>query len=332
MGAWVRPPFPFEELIYSWHLHRPGDTFRLFLQAGFGPGDETEWLYAGCWGAVKDPVARRQNPAFDRGVVDMDWLRLKARATAFRFKVLAAGTEPLEAPPGLTVIATDNHPPADLAARLEATKGDSAAAREANAPPAPRVLDVPLRRQMDSQGRRLKDRCQSAALASAMQYFGRAVPLEDIVQHTFDAEYDYPGLWPRVTAAAQEFGFEAHLERFRDWERVRRALAANQVVLCSIRLDRGAGQSPPYPEMGNHIVALCGVTDDGRVVVTDSYLGQSGRGYLCQWLQSDFERVWMRTKGGIAMVICPPPGAAMRCVTNLPPFPKERTFPRGDDH
>ena len=69
-----------------------------------------------------------------------------------------------------------------------------------------------------------------------------------------------------------------------------------------------------------------------RVVVTDSALGKSGRGYLCQWLQSDFEKVWMRTKGGVAMVICPPAGAVVRAVTNLPPFPKDRTFPVGDDH
>ncbi len=74
------------------------------------------------------------------------------------------------------------------------------------------------------------------------------------------------------------------------------------------------------------------MTDDGRVVVTDSALGKSGRGYLCQWLQSDFEKVWMRTKGGVAMVICPPAGAVVRAVTNLPPFPKDRTFPVGDDH
>lgn len=35
-GEWttslVQPAFPFEELIYSWHLHQPGDTFRLYLK------------------------------------------------------------------------------------------------------------------------------------------------------------------------------------------------------------------------------------------------------------------------------------------------------------
>lgn len=104
------------------------------------------------------------------------------------------------------------------------------------------------------------------------------------------------------------------------------------MILCSMRMHEGDCQSPPYRSMGNHIVVLCGVTDDGRVVVTDSALGKSGRGHLCQWLRSDFETVWMRAKGGVAMVICPPAGATVRRVAGLPPFPASREFPAGNDH
>lgn len=327
LGEWisplVQPDFPFEELIYSWHVNKPGDAFRLYLKVVFSRGDESEWLYAGFWGAPNEFVAGRKVPTFDRGVLDMDWLKLKAKATGFQFRVVAVGAKRLSVPPSLMVIATDNHPTA-AASRPAALAKDSGTAA--------RVLDVPLRRQIDSRGTRLIDRCQSAALASAMEYFGKSVPLEDIVRHTFDPEYGYPGIWPRVTGAAQEFGFEAGIERFRDWTAVRRALAENKVILCSMRMKAGECQSPPYPSMGNHIVTLCGVTDDGRVVVTDSFLGKSGRGYLCQWRQSDFEKVWMQTKGGIAMVISPPRGAAVRPVQALPPFPKDRVPSVGDDH
>ena len=165
-----------------------------------------------------------------------------------------------------------------------------------------------------------------------MEYYGKSVRLEEITKHTYDPEYSYPGIWPRVIAAAREFGLEGYIERFRDWGAVQQAIAQNKVVLCSIRMKQGECAAPPYASMGNHIVALCGVTDDGRVVVTDSALGKSGTGYLCQWLQADFEKIWMRNKGGIALVICPPNGAVERCVTNLPPFPTNRTFIYGDDH
>lgn len=320
----VRPAFPFEELIYSWRLHRPGDTFRLYLRVIFDDGGQTEWLYAGYWGAVPDLVPHRDAPSFAQGVLDMDWLKLKTKATGFRFKVESFGANVPARPPALTVIVTDNHPTPELARRhVAAPHLDQSAAR---------VLDVPLRRQVDSRGQRMIDRCQSAALASAMEYFGKSVPLEEITAHTYDAEYRYPGIWPRVIAAGQEFGFDGYIERFRDWDAVRLALAGNNVILCSMRMKAGDCQAPPYPSMGNHIVALCGVTDDGRVVVTDSFLGKSGTGRLCQWLRSDFETVWMRTKGGVAMVIQPPPGAPQRLVEKLPPFPKDRSFPVGDDH
>ena len=317
----VHTPWSFDELVYAWHPRTNAGAFRLYLQAEFGTGDQSPWLYAGFWGPVATLVTNRQPPKVDRGILDMDWLRLTTKATGCRFRVVAAGATPLKALPDLSLLATDNSPPSAPAAPPD----------QRPLPPR-RVLDIPMRRQYDSQGLRLIDRCQSAALASAMEYFGRSLPLEDITRHTFDPEYSYPGIWPRVIGAAAEFGFDGYLARFRNWDDVRRALADNQVLLCSMRMNAGDCASPPYRSMGNHIVALCGLTEDGRVVVTDSFLGRSGQGYLCQWLQSDFEQVWMKAKGGLAMVICPPPGAAQKPVKDLPPFPKNREFPTGDDH
>ncbi len=317
-SGWVRPPFAFDELIYSWKP-QPGDTFRLYLQAQFGPEDTTEWLYAGFWGAVQDGITNRQRPTFNRGQLDMDWLKLTTNASAFRFRVVGAGAKRLPKPPAITVVTTE----------LNSSKPEAATASE-SLPGL--VLQIPLRRQTNAAGEWMKDRCQSAALASAMEYFGKSVLLEDIVRFTHDPEYNYPGLWPRVIGAAAEYGYDGYIDRFRDWTAVRRALAENKVILCSMRLKEGQCKSPPYASMGNHIVALCGVTDDGRVVVTDSALGKSGRGFLCQWLQSDFEKVWMQTKGGVGMVICPPTGANPILVKDLPPFPADRKFPSGDDH
>jgi hypothetical protein len=250
----------------------------------------------------------------------MDFLKLEVKAERFRFRVQAAGTNELASPPALNVVVS-----------APTTTSVTPAKRIAKVPPA-RVLDVPLRRQLNTEGVWIKDRCQSAALASALQYFGRTVPLEDILPHTFDPEYGYPGIWPRVIGAAAEFGVDGYIERFRDWAAVRQALAENKLILCSIRLKAGECQSPPYASMGNHIVVLNGISEDGRVVVTDSALGKSGTGYLCQWWQSDFAKIWMQTKGGVAMVLCPPAGAVPQVVTNLPAFPVGRTFPVGDDH
>jgi hypothetical protein len=331
-GEWtspaIRPPFAFDELIYSWAVRLPrGEGFRLLLQVGFPDGTRSPWLYAGYWGEVRDRVTSRTAPQFDRGIVDMDWLRLKKKAVTFQFRVTQASTAPLTVRPALNIVLTDNSPSRETLALADAIRPASPTATDRAC-----ILDLPFRRQMNSAGVITPNRCQSAALASAMEYFGKPVPLEDIVALTHEPEYDYPGVWPRIIAAAGEFGFDGTIDRFRDWDSVRAAVAQNKVILCSIRMKEGDCKEPPYVSMGNHIVALNGVTDDGRVVVTDSFLAKSGRGYRCQWLLEDFEKVWMETKQGIALVIMPPPGAERRCITDLPPFPAGRAPVRGDDH
>jgi hypothetical protein len=183
-----------------------------------------------------------------------------------------------------------------------------------------------LRLQVDVCGNPLKDRCQSAAVASAMQYFGKSVPLEHIICYTTDPEYASFGIWPRTINAAFEHGFEAYLDRFRDWDAVRKTVAENKVILCSITMPAGNEYiAPPYPKISGHIVALCGVTEDGRVIVTDSAsIAQQAKegGHCLQWLQADFEKIWLCNKGGVGMVICPPQNAPELLVRDLPAYPR----------
>ena len=321
-GVWTSPlvqaAFPFNELIYYWNVRLPKDEgFRLYLQVEFGAGDASPWLYAGFWGNVK-LTGKRAKPTFDRGWVDEDTVLLKAKATSFRFKVVDEGEAPLTVRPALGVIATDTSPTAELAARYLPAKTSARAAAK--------VLDVPLRLQVDVCGNPLKDRCQSAAVASAMQYFGKSVPLEHIICYTTDPEYASFGIWPRTINAAFEYGFQAYLDRFRDWDAVRKTVAENKVILCSITMPAGNEYiAPPYPRIGGHIVALCGVTEDGRVIVTDSAsIAQQAKegGHCLQWLQADFEKIWLRNKGGVGMVICPPQNAPELLVRDLPAYPR----------
>jgi len=315
-SEWKAAEFAFDELVYFWNaaLER-GEGFRLYLQVQFKPGDESPWLYAGFWGRVKF-AGNRKEPKFDRGSLELDQLLLKEKATAWRFRVESEGPRPLSKPPHLGVITTDNKPTDEMVAKFRKDPVSKTSAR---------LLDVHLRKQEDVDGNRLPDRCQSAALASAMSYFGTTVPLEQIIAHTTDPEYVSFGIWPRTLGAAHEFGFNAYLDRFRSWEQVKQTLAENKVILCSITMPkRDTYISPPYPSIGGHIVALSGVTDDDRVVVTDSAL-TAGIGYLVQWKKADFEKIWMRNKGGVGMVICPPDGAPIKLVRNLPPFPDRST-------
>jgi hypothetical protein len=319
-GNWttgaIKPAFAFDELIYSWHAQlSPEQGFRMYLRVRSENGDYSPWLYGGYWGKVRQ-APKRVEPAFAWGKVAMDQVLLQRKAQSFQFKIVEeAGTRLAEAP-AFSVVTTDNSPTPALVQRYTPRPDPS---------PAPSViLDLPLRRQADSKGTPMPDHCQSAALATAMQYFNKPIGLEDIVPLTNDPEYDYPGIWPRTIGAGIQFGFDAYLDRFRDWDYVKKTVAQNKVILCSIKMPPGQYKAPPYPEIGGHIVALNGVTDDGRVIVTDSALWKDNRGYCTQWYKEDFEKVWMQTKGGVGMVICPPPGAQMKVVKDLPPFPQDR--------
>lgn len=311
--GWQKAAFPFDELIYYWDWRPERDQgMRLYVQVRFAPGDESPWLFAGHWGKVKPTTSTedRTKPRFDRGMLDYDQLLLTARATSYRFRVDSEGPRPVRELPLVGVITTDNNATPELTAKY---------ADRATSPPGTGLLDVPLRKQEDVSGNKLPDRCQSAALAAAMQYFGTTIPLEQIIAFTTDPEYKSFGIWPRTLNAAHEFGFEAYLDRFRDWDAVRRTVAQNKVILCSITMPRNDSYiDPPYKSIGGHIVALCGITGDGRVIVTDS--AERG-GYLLQWKREDFEKIWMRNKGGVGMVIVPPAGAVQRLVSVVPPFP-----------
>jgi len=319
-GVWLSPEmrtqFIYDELIYSWSAKLPkGEGFRLYLRCGFGNADPTSWIYAGFWGKV-DLVEGRTNPVFEQGRLEMDQVLLNRKAVSYQFKVVDEGDKPLSVLPSLHVVYTNNSPSRTLWRRFGGSRVASSVGSI--------ILDLPFRQQFDPQGR-WKGRCQSAALAAAMEYFGKPVGLEEIIPYTFDPEYNYPGIWPRTIATGTEFGFDAYIDRFRDWEQVRATVAENKVILCSILMPKGGDYiDPPYPSLGCHIVALNGVTDDGRVVVTDSGLRRDRRGFRCQWLREDFEKVWMDTKGGVGMVICPPAKADRRVVTDLSPFPGYR--------
>jgi hypothetical protein len=315
-GVWATPlqmaEFPFEEAIYSWNAQLPADEgFRLYIRIGTGEQNLSPWIYAGFWGKVK-PRAENITTSFEDGKILYDHVLLKNKATSYQFRVESEGDKKLSVLPSLQFVYTDNYPSTDTLKKAESKK-----VKKEQGP----ILDIPFRSQLDSKGNYIKDTCQSAALAAALEYFGKKTNLEEITPGTYDSEYSMYGIWPRVLATAAQLGFKSYIDRFRDWDYVRATLAENKVILVSITMPKdGDYKDPPYPSMGGHIIVLNGVTKDGRAIVTDSALTKRNKGYRLQWLLPDFEKVWMKNKGGVGMVICPLKDSVLKEVKYLPRF------------
>ena len=234
-----RPKFAFDELIYSWHLRLEAEQgFRLYLRVKSQKGESSPWLYGGYWGKVK-LVEKRTEPVFGWGKLAMDQLLLQRKAKSFQLKIVDEGTVALAKPPSFSVVVTDNTPTPALVERFTPSHAGAAVPSL--------ILDLPLRRQADSKGTPIPDRCQSAALATAMQYFDKPVGLEDIVPLTFDVEYDYPGIWPRTIGAGIQQGFDGYIDRFRDWDYVRKNRVPKQGHPLLHQDASGRLQSPALP-------------------------------------------------------------------------------------
>lgn len=314
-GIWECPvqnaKFSFDEAIYSWFAPlQDEEGFRIYIRLGLGEKQLSPWLYGGFWGKVK-PRPDDILTSFSLGKIDLDQILLTKKAQTFQFRVVSEGNKTLSAPPSIHYIYTDNEATTDTLKKFarKIIKGKSI------------ILDIPFRAQNDSNGNYIKSTCQSAALGSAMEYFGKKINHEDIAQLIYDPEYNARGIWPRIIATAHHYGFKAYIDRFRNWDDVLATLAENKVILASITMPKeGDYIDPPYPSMGGHIVVLNGVTDDGRVIVTDSALSMKNKGYRLQWLAPDFEKIWMLRKGGVGLVICPPKDAKLKEVKYLAPF------------
>ena len=308
--------FPFTEAIYSWEIDIPEQQgMRLFVRFKFDEDNVSPWLYAGYWGEVqpRDEDIRTTSTYVK---ILYDHIFLKKPATAFQFRIKSEGEKELSVMPRLHFVYT-----------REAETGEEKVIPEASSSKNI-LLDLPFRSQHSSTGEYIKSTCQSAALATAMEYFGKKIPLEDIASLTYDPEYDLRGVWPRTIAAATQYGFRGYIDRFRDWDDVRETVAQNRVILASITMpEDGDYIDPPYSSMGGHIVAVNGVTEDGRVVVTDSALSKNERGYRLQWLIPDFEQIWMKNKGGVGMVIYNPEDKDSRVIRDLKPFPSYKKDP-----
>ena len=302
-GTWtgpeVRTDCDFTNLIASFNPHAPDDT-GVTLEVRVRQGETwSPWLFMQSWGRVVFPPARTIR--FDGGQVDIDEIELNAPAQAYQCRIglVAFNYDTKVAPSVRRLSVCYSGVVADADERKKLLTPATAPVDFA------RNLDVPFR----PQGDRTLPRplwgliCSPTSVSMVLAYHGADFATLENCDRIYDPQYDLFGNWGRAISRAGEVGMDAWLERFRNWEQVKRHIAEGTPVVASIRFRKGQVKGFLYQSTGGHLLVVRGFTPTGDVIVNDPASREKGAAAV--YPAGEFAKAWF-DNGGVGYVIRKP--------------------------
>lgn len=287
-SAEIEALFPFDQLLLSAGALLQGGALEAEAQvktaAGWSP-----WFTFGRYAQDKGrgSVGGQDN---EFGRLDTDILRLKAKASALRYR--------------LTV--TDGRRPALL--RLAAVSyTDSAAPYDpaAAAKPAgfkPVKAAVPCRSQMALQVNYAGDICSPVSLSMAFGALGlEADPLKTAAAVLDPSENIY-GNWFLNTAHAGSRGLYAVLARLNSYEELAALLEAGAVPVVSVTFGPDELRRSPLKKTKGHLMAVTGFDAKGNVLANDPAAPED-RTVPRVYDRAEFAAAWLKNKYGLTYIL-----------------------------
>ncbi|GMU20486.1 MAG: membrane protein [Phycisphaerae bacterium] len=295
----VSTPFPFNDLVPSWNVDvPPGAGFAVELRVGRKQGDFwTPFYYLGAWGQAPpvEPKVLRDASGF----INIDYFQSTHPfdRVQYRFRMEAGddGKRPVVRRVALACSNTLNHP--DVARVHRAAIDPGQAEKWA------RRLPVPFRSQKWEDPKISGSVCSPTSTAMVMAYHGVNVPTAMVCATLWDREYRIYGNWWRAVQGAYSHGVPGYLERFGDWNAVKRHIAAGRPVIASIRASQDELQNAPYRESDGHLLVITGFDAGGNVAVNDPAAATPEQG-VTTYRREDMEKVWLQ-RGGVGCVLLP---------------------------
>lgn len=297
----IETRFPFNDLLPSWNVDVPaGAAFTAEIRVGRREGDFwTRFYFLGTWGrreSFKGKYLRDEN-----GFINLDYFQSNREydRIQYRFKLEtgADGRRPVPRRVGLAYSNTLNNEA--LARKFRETVDPGPKEKWA------RRLPVPFRSQFWESPRIGSLICSPTSVSMVLEYRGEKKPTEVVADRMYDPAYKLYGNWWRAVQAAYSWGVPGYVERFGDWNAVKRYIAAGQPVIASIRINKGEMSHKPQRQSNGHLIVIVGFTENGDVLINDP-VGETVEEGTAAYKREDMEKIWLG-RGGVAYILQPRP-------------------------
>ncbi|MBI4376984.1 MAG: C39 family peptidase [Elusimicrobia bacterium] len=288
---------PFDDLVGSWNAEVPKGA-KLEMQAMVRAGGRwSRWFSLGRVEGNYFFSAETQENAF--GHVDIDTLKLKAAADAFRYRFLMSAGGRSIAIKLAAITLSDGQAPAEPAPFQNG--------------PWARELKIAPRSQTEAPDRYKHDICSPVSLGMALEYWGRPVDtleLADKVRDQRDPEDGRFGVWPANVAIAAAYGLEAYVARLDSLSDLEREIAAGRPVVASITYGAGELEDSPIAKTRGHLLLVAGFTEQGDVIAFDPAAPRASARRV--YKRTQFHKAWRVKKRGLSYLIGPLGGRSFR--------------------
>lgn len=302
----VEAEFPFNDLVPSWNVDVPdGASARLEFRVGRKTGDWwSAWYFLGIWGALDGADREGEKHTEDADAeINIDYLQSRHRFDRFQYRITAVESSnpgsPHVAVRRVTVAYSNTLNDPELAAKFRQSVDPGPKEKWA------RRLPVPYRSQRWEDEKIRGSICSPTSTSMVLEFRGIKHPTTEVAARIFDHEYRMYGNWWRAVQGAYSFGLPGYVERFGDWNAVKRHIANGQPVIASIKVRQGQLRNSPYRQTDGHLLVITGFTDTGDVCINDPAANNAEQGQTI-YPREDMETVWL-ANGGIGYIMEPAP-------------------------
>lgn len=342
-GNWTsdlfRPETPFTRAVASWQAQTPGQSsIETQLQVVSTDGRESGWYNLGRWastttvqedGSFTSKRASGGEQADEIGSVDQDtfWMNDDAQAVAYRLRCILRGDGD-DVPAVRQLAAVTSEYPGNN--RTETSPTTMKEAIKLAVPRLSQYLHENEYPQLDTGGAAW---CSPTSVAMVLRYYGCAPTQQEIASLPRDAKFDAnnrrdgdvayaayhtfdnhnpdkdTGNWPFNTAYAASRGLDASVHQYSSLQRVEEWIKQGVPVIVTINWNNDEKGDPAkhltgasIKATGGHLMVVIGFTKEGDVIANDP-AAPSNEQVEHAYCRDQFERLWLRAKGGTAYII-----------------------------